>query len=186
MSSNSVMFPVLLPPLALVAPALEGTPEGARMGRTGAAPAPGSATFAAALRRTADGDLHRAARHVAQLGPPAVVGPGVGAAGPPLALPDAAPTVAPAPASAPAPPPPSLEELLPALVRRVAWSGDARRGAVRLELGAGPLEGATLLVRAEGSRVEVTLRAPPGVDADAWTDHLTRRLEARGIDVHLL
>ncbi len=153
------------------------------MGRTGPAPAPGSATFAAALRRPADGDLHRAARHAAQLGPPAVVG--AGAAGPPpIALPDAAPT-APAPAGAPAPPP-SLEELLPALVRRIAWSGDARRGAVRLELGAGPLEGATLLVRAEGSRVEVSLRAPPGADADAWTDHLARRLEARGLEVDVM
>ena len=179
MSSNSVTFPVLLPPVAL---ALEGTPLGVVAGRAGPPAAPGSATFAAALRRPAEGDLHRAARHAAQLGPPAVVGE---AGPPPTALPDAAPAVAPAPASAPAPPPPSLEDLLPALVRRIAWSGDARRGAVRLELGAGPLEGATLLVRAEGGRVEVTLRAPPGTVAGAWADHLTRRLEARGLDVNV-
>src|ERR1019366_8033100 len=29
----------------------------------------------------------------------------------------------------------SVEDLLPALVRKVAWSGDGRRGTVRLELG---------------------------------------------------
>src|ERR1019366_518010 len=36
----------------------------------------------------------------------------------------------------------SLEEVLPAIVRRIAWSGDGRKGAVRLEFGAGALSGA--------------------------------------------
>jgi hypothetical protein len=85
----------------------------------------------------------------------------------------------------------SLEELLPRLVRRVAWSGDGRRGAVRLELGAGPFEGATLLVQADGGRVEVMLDAglasggPAGADAaavHAWRDRIAARLEAQGVD----
>jgi hypothetical protein len=76
----------------------------------------------------------------------------------------------------------SLEELLPALVRRIAWSGDARRGSIRLELGAGTLSGATLFVRAEGEHVHVALHAPPGTDVDGWRARIARRLAARGLD----
>jgi hypothetical protein len=85
----------------------------------------------------------------------------------------------------------SLEEILPRLVRRVAWSGDGRRGTVRLELGAGPFAGATLLVQADGGRVEVLLDAglasggPAGADATAvhaWRDRIAARLEAQGVD----
>ncbi len=59
-------------------------------------------------------------------------------------------------------PPASLEEILPALVRRIAWSGDARRGTVRIELGSGALAGATLLVAADDGRVQVTLSGRAG------------------------
>jgi hypothetical protein len=75
----------------------------------------------------------------------------------------------------------SLEELLPALVRRVAWSGDGRRGTVRLELGAGELAGATLLVHADSGRVRVRLDVPPGVDAARWEHRIRQRLEANRI-----
>jgi hypothetical protein len=77
----------------------------------------------------------------------------------------------------------SLEDILPALVRRVAWSGDGRRGTVRLELGAGELAGGTLLVQVDEGRVRVRLTAPPGVDVDAWRGRITDRLEARGLAV---
>jgi hypothetical protein len=76
----------------------------------------------------------------------------------------------------------SLEELLPALVRRIAWSGDARRGSIRLELGAGALSGATLLVHAEGQQVRVALHAPPGTDVEGWRARIAGRLAARGLD----
>jgi hypothetical protein len=75
----------------------------------------------------------------------------------------------------------SLEELLPALVRRVAWSGDGRSGTVRLELGSGPLTGATLLVHADAGRVRVRLDLPAGVDAASWERRIRQRLEARRI-----
>lgn len=77
----------------------------------------------------------------------------------------------------------SLEELVPQLVRRIAWGGDARRGSVRMELGAGELAGATLVVHADGGRVRVELTVPSGADAEAWRDRIERRLAARGLDV---
>ena len=75
----------------------------------------------------------------------------------------------------------SLEELFPQLVRRVAWSGDGRRGSMRLEIGAGALAGSTLLVHADGGRVRVQLDVPPGVDATGWQERIRQRLDARGI-----
>ncbi|MGO9838488.1 MAG: hypothetical protein ACLP1X_30270 [Polyangiaceae bacterium] len=76
-----------------------------------------------------------------------------------------------------------MEELWPTLVRRAAWSGDARRGTVRLELGAGALAGAVVMVHADNGRVRVELTAPPGVDLDAWRARISARLAARGFDV---
>ena len=77
----------------------------------------------------------------------------------------------------------SLEELMPSMVKKVAWSGDGTRGAVRLELGSGTLAGSTLLVHAEGSRVRVQLDAPSGTDHASWQREIRTRLEARGLTV---
>jgi hypothetical protein len=68
----------------------------------------------------------------------------------------------------------------------VAWSGDGRRGTVRLELGSGAMAGAELLVESDDGRVRVHLRAPPGVDLDAWRERIGARLAARGLDVEEL
>jgi len=97
-----------------------------------------------------------------------------------------------APALSPSPAPPistaeraqaavSLEQLLPALVRRIAWSGDGKRGTARLEIGAGELAGATLLVSADAGRVGVYLDVPPGVDPSVWQARIRRRLQSRSI-----
>jgi hypothetical protein len=75
----------------------------------------------------------------------------------------------------------SLEELFPQFVRRVAWSGDGRRGTMRLEIGAGSLAGSTLLVHSDGGRVRIQLDVPPGVDASGWQERIRQRLDARGI-----
>lgn len=75
----------------------------------------------------------------------------------------------------------SLEELLPTLVRRIAWSGDRQRGTVRLELGAGELAGGTLLVHAEDGRVRVHLDVPPGVDTAQWQRRIRDSLASRGV-----
>lgn len=75
----------------------------------------------------------------------------------------------------------SLEVLLPALVRRIAWSGDGRRGSVRMELGSGPLAGGVLLVHADGGNVSVHLDAPAGADKAEWQARIARALEGRGL-----
>jgi hypothetical protein len=77
---------------------------------------------------------------------------------------------------------------MPGLVRRIAWSGDGRRGSLRLEVGSGALAGASVLVQSTGGRVDVTLGSAPGSshtrdDLEAWRDRIAARLEARGIDV---
>jgi hypothetical protein len=77
----------------------------------------------------------------------------------------------------------SMEELLSSLVRKIAWSGDGRRGTVRIELGAGALAGGVLVIHADEGRVRVQLSAPSGVDASAWADRIRSRLAARQIHV---
>lgn len=73
----------------------------------------------------------------------------------------------------------SLEDLLPGMVRRIAWTGDARRGSVRLELGQGAYAGAVVLVHADAGslRLEVSGRD----DADALQTMLASRLQRRGL-----
>ena len=75
----------------------------------------------------------------------------------------------------------SLEDLLPTLVRRIAWSGNGQRGTVRLELGAGELAGGTLVVHAEDGHVSVHLDVPPGADARQWQQRIRNRLASRGV-----
>lgn len=70
----------------------------------------------------------------------------------------------------------SMEELLPQLVKRIAWAGDKRRGSVQLELGAGPHAGTVITVHADEGRVRVELA---GDDSGA----LRRRLEEKGFNV---
>jgi hypothetical protein len=126
-----------------------------------------------------DDPLDPFARHRASLAPPDAIFHRPAPVVAPLAEtpPAAAPPEAPALRAASA----SLEDLLPALVRRVAWSGDGRSGVVRLELGSGQLAGATLLVQADGGRVRVRLDLPVGVDAAGWERRIRQRLEERSI-----
>jgi hypothetical protein len=78
----------------------------------------------------------------------------------------------------------SMEELVPALVRRIAWTGDKHRGTVRLELGAGAWAGTTLLVHADAGRLRVEVSgAGDGPALDALRRRLDARLRAQGLDV---
>jgi len=77
----------------------------------------------------------------------------------------------------------SLEELLPALVRRIAWAGDRNKGTVRLELGAGVYAGTTVTVHADGGRVRVELGGSEGPELDRLRARLDTRLRGHGLDV---
>jgi hypothetical protein len=77
----------------------------------------------------------------------------------------------------------SMEELLPALVRRIAWAGDRHRASVRLELGAGAWSGTTLLVHADGGRVRVEVHGASGAHGDELRRRLDARLRGHGLDV---
>jgi len=70
----------------------------------------------------------------------------------------------------------SMEELLPQLVKRIAWAGDKRRGSVQMELGSGPHAGTVVTVHADDGKVRVELT---GDDSGA----LRQRLEAKGFHV---
>ncbi|MBX3188679.1 MAG: hypothetical protein KF819_16800 [Labilithrix sp.] len=76
----------------------------------------------------------------------------------------------------------SLEELLPALVRRIAWAGDRHRGSVRMELGAGAYAGTTIVVHAEGGRVRVEIGGS-GREIEQLRERLDARLRRHGLDV---
>lgn len=79
---------------------------------------------------------------------------------------------------------PSVRGELPeGLLTGIAWSGDGHDGHLRVVIGAGALEGATLFVRAQGGRLQVELTVPPGVDGARWRKRLQERLRARNLPV---
>jgi hypothetical protein len=77
----------------------------------------------------------------------------------------------------------SLEDLIPAIARRIAWSGEGRRGAVRIEVGGGKLAGATVVVTADDGRVSVDMNMPCTEATAGWQERIARRLASRGLDV---
>jgi hypothetical protein len=81
---------------------------------------------------------------------------------------------------------PDFERMLARLVRRVAFGGDGRRGSARIEIGAGELAGATIVVHADEREVRVEVDLPPGMAADGWHRRLERRLLARGLAIREL
>lgn len=72
----------------------------------------------------------------------------------------------------------SLEELLPQLVRRIAWAGDRRRGSVQLELGAGRHAGTIVTVHADDGRVRVEVQG-----SDELRARIGERLAGHGLEV---
>jgi hypothetical protein len=75
----------------------------------------------------------------------------------------------------------SMEELLPQLVKRIAWAGDRRRGTVQLELGAGRHAGTTVTVHADGGRVRIELQGKG--DVEELRSRIDARLRRHGLDV---
>lgn len=71
----------------------------------------------------------------------------------------------------------SLEELIPQVVRRIAWGGDRVKGTVHVELHSGT----TVTVHADGARVRVELGGA-GDHAELGR-RIESRLRAAGIEV---
>lgn len=74
-----------------------------------------------------------------------------------------------------------VDQLACELVRAVAWGGDRRRGAARLELGGARFGGTRVTIRADADGLTVELDAPPQVDAAELAVRLRERLEKRGL-----
>lgn len=74
----------------------------------------------------------------------------------------------------------SVEELAPVLLRKMAWSGDGRRGAARLELGSGSLAGAVVTLEAEQGVVALSVEGLDAREETSLRARLARGLEARG------
>jgi hypothetical protein len=163
-SLRSPLAPVL--PRASALASAPATASASAFAHASAAAAPPAAPRAHQRSSKDEGDLlDPSARTAAQLAPPPGVAPRAETSAPQAASEARA----------------TLDELLPAVVRRIAWSGDARRGTVRIEIGAGELEGARILVHAEDGRVRVEMQVPPGADAAAWRARIEARFRARGI-----
>lgn len=133
-------------------------PEPPRMEAGLRAHAPGHGSKEKEKEERRDDPLDPAVRQLAQLGPP-----------PQQSAPATTVDAAIAPRARV-----SLEELLPQLVRRIAWAGDRRRGSVQLELGAGPHAGTVITVHADDGRVRVEVRG---------SEELRARIAAAGLPV---
>ena len=150
-------------------------PRGSLLGRAPEQPVTAGTRPRTTPRSTIDDALDPAHRRRPAVAPPE----GCGILSPALA--GSLPTSPAAPAAPPSAVAASLEELLPAMVRRIAWAGDRHRGSVRLELSAGELAGTTLTVHSDAGIVRVNMVTPPGVDTALWQRRISRRLAARGI-----
>jgi len=76
-----------------------------------------------------------------------------------------------------------LDPLVGELVRAIAWGGDRRRGAARLELGGSRFAGASVVVHAEGRELTIELDAPRHLDGVELGERLRKRLESKGLVV---
>lgn len=76
-----------------------------------------------------------------------------------------------------------IEPLLQSLVRRAAWgrSADGRSTTLQLEIGDGPLAGATVMITADSRDLNIELDAPPDIDLEAWKTRLRHRLASQGL-----
>ena len=73
--------------------------------------------------------------------------------------------------------------LMERLVRRLALGGNGRSGTARIEIGAGELTGATLLLTAEAGTVDVAVELPAGAAPGDWEVRLRDRLARSGVPV---
>ncbi|HOU90080.1 MAG TPA: hypothetical protein PLU22_03495 [Polyangiaceae bacterium] len=87
------------------------------------------------------------------------------------------------PATVPACRPPGASDGPLRGVKRLAWGGDGRRGVARLELSAGSLAGAEIVVEVIGREVEVSIRSPFEAVEPDLVERLRARLGDRGLSL---
>jgi hypothetical protein len=152
-----------------VVPGTDSEPAGSvdRSGRR-AIPATAEAGESAGGRLAADTSEAERAQPAAALEPFAVLLESLGAFSPAVAESRAAPLP---------------ERLASEIVRTIAWGGDRRRGAARIELGGERFGGTKVTVEVDGDRLRLGLDTPPGVDSVELRQRLTARLERRGLSV---
>jgi hypothetical protein len=75
------------------------------------------------------------------------------------------------------------EQLAADVVRSIAWGGDRRRGAARIELAGERFGGTRIVVEVEGNRLRLSLDAPSGVDTLELRSRLCSRFAERGLEV---
>lgn len=75
------------------------------------------------------------------------------------------------------------DRLVSDVVRSIAWGGNQRRGAARIELGGERYGGTRLVVEVDGDELRLRVDAPPGVDADDLRARLAERFARRGLSL---
>lgn len=93
-----------------------------------------------------------------------------------------APSLAPA-GEAPLQHVPVLDQIAQQLVKRIAWGTAGRKGAARIELGAGAWSGTTITVVSEPQGVSLELDVGVDVDGELLGQRLRKRLESKGLCV---
>ena len=73
------------------------------------------------------------------------------------------------------------DRLVSDVVRALAWGGNQRRGAARIELGGERYGGTRLVVEVDGDELWLSVDAPPGVDAEGLRGRLAERFARRGL-----
>ena len=90
-----------------------------------------------------------------------------------------APVPVPVPGANPLPDDLALERI----VKRLSWGGNGKRGSARIELGAGSLAGATLLVHAEGREVTIEVEGADPSAVEALARRISHRLDQKGLSL---
>lgn len=75
------------------------------------------------------------------------------------------------------------DRLVSDVVRSLAWGGNQRRGAAKLELGGERYGGTRLVVEVDGAELRLRVDAPPGVDSNELRARLAERFARRGLSL---
>ncbi|MCU0656156.1 MAG: hypothetical protein MUF64_13160 [Polyangiaceae bacterium] len=81
---------------------------------------------------------------------------------------------------------PPVDQLVDRLLRRLALGGSRHRGTALLEVGAGSLQGATIVIHAEDARLRIEIETPDTEAARRWQQGVQAKLRERGFEAEIL